>query len=270
MNGLHAVSEGCSAVAFYGIEPGGKRPAQFYNLVNKWFDDLGCPPDKLSVHGPGHSGKPRAFAQVNAKLQEGGFDGVWGISVTSMTPGGRVPVNDYLLTADYDDRNESLFVFVVARTSLASLSPSGLLPVARTLARELKPSYGIGYTRDHRLGPAMYAIGICQGLGVGLTGDAYEEARTISRWCDLGMVRQVYRAGVLRDVYPWNFLTEPQLSRPVGGVPLERWVREAAGRGTITSFCGDMSLWEVNESDLSEVRAALRQAGVIFDWRTYT
>ncbi len=265
-----AFSEACSAVAFYGVEPGAGPAAGFHAAVTKWFTDLGCPPDRLSVHGPGHSGKPGAFARVNAKLQKGGFDGVRGMSITSMIPGGQIPVDDYLLSAAYDGGGESLFAYVVARSSLAALSPTGLLPVARALAQEMKPSYGIGYTRDHRLGPAMYAIGICQGLGVGLTGDAYEEARSISRWCDLGMVKQVYRGGVLRDVYPWNFLTQPQLSRLVGGVPLERWVRQEAGRGAITSFCDGVSLWEVNETDLPQVRAALRQAGAIFDWRTHS
>jgi hypothetical protein len=144
------------------------------------------------------------------------------------------------------------------------------MPIARNIIQSVRPAYGIGFERERRVGPVKYALGVCQGLGVGLTGEAYEEARNISRWCDMGMVKQVWREGLLRDVYAWNFLTGPQLAKPVSRVPLERWIQQGAGRGKISSFCDGVSLWELNKSEVPQVRAALLQARAIFDWKAYS
>jgi hypothetical protein len=271
MDDAKLMSEECSVVTFYGINTDANAAAAFYQAVVRWFTELGCPPDKLSVHGPGHSGKPVSFARVSAKLQKAGFEGVTSLSVTAMTPGGQIPVNDWLLMADWSV--EYSYALVAARSSLATLSNESMLPLAQTLAQDSKPMYGIGYTRPHRLGPAMYAIGICQGLGPGgygvdLTEAEREEADSISRWGD-GLAGQVWRDGLLRDVYPWNFLTKPQFTKPVGGVPLEQWIRQDTRRGTLGPLCEGVSLWEVGEAHLPAVRQALHQAGVIFDWRKY-
>jgi hypothetical protein len=271
MNDTKVISDACSVVAFYGIDTGAKAAEAFYQAVVKWATELGCPPDKLSVHGPGHSGKPASFARMGAKLQKAGFEGVRSLSVTTMTPGGQIPVNDWLLMADWSV--EYSYALVAARASLATLSSESLLPLARKLVQDSKAEYGVGYTRAHRLGPAMYAIGICQGLGPGgygidLTEAEREEADNISRWGD-GLTGRVWRQGVLRDVYPWNFLTGSHLTKQVGGVPLEQWIRQDARRGAFSPLCDGVSLWEVVEANIPDVRRALRQAGVIFDWKRH-
>jgi hypothetical protein len=235
------VSEECSVVAYYGIDPGAKAAESFYRMVVQWFTELGHPPDKLSIHSAGQRGKLGAFSRGDAKLRKAGFDGIRGFSLVSTTPEPTTWGGDYYLTASYDGKSDSLFAFVVARSSLATLSPASMLPVARSVAQLLKPVYGIGYRMEHRRGPELYAIGVNHSGGVVLTGDAYEEACNVSRWCDTGMVKQVYRDGMLRDVYPWNFLTQPQLVKPVGGVSLEQWIRQNARRGTVGPLCDGVS-----------------------------
>lgn len=261
------ISEECSALAFYGIEPSPKAAESFYHTIVKWFNEQGCPPDKMGVTGPGHSDKVISFRRGNAKLLKAGFEGITDIELISTIPGARIPGHDYYLTATYDGRDKSLKADVVARSSIATLSPTSMLPMARTLAQHLNPAYGIGYRREHRLGPELYASGICMGLG--LTGADDEEAMNISRWGYVGIVKQVYREGLLRDVYPWNFLTQPQLNRQVGQVPLQEWIGEDPRRGNLAPLCDGITLWEVARGNLLDVRLALREAGVIFNWQTY-
>jgi hypothetical protein len=263
-----AISEECSAVVFYGISSDSGTAESFYGTVVEWFNRLGHPPDKVAIHGPGHSGRLGSFARGNARLQKAGFDGIIGFEVNSSTPNA-ITGHNYFLTATYGGDAESLFADVVARSSVAKLSPTSMLPIARTLTQVLKPAYGIGYVRDHRLGPELYALGICYGGDDVPMGEAYEEARNISRWCDTGMVNQVYRNGTLRDVFPWNFLTRPQLVRDVGGVPLEDWIRQDARRGTLNAFCNGLSLWEVANASIPVIRRELRQARVIFNWEQF-
>jgi hypothetical protein len=270
MDDTKVISEECSVVAFYGIDTGAKAVATFYRTAVEWFKSFGCPPDKAGIRGPGHGGKLGSFSRADAKLRKAGFDGLKSIEVICSTPHA-ITGNDYLLTADWSV--EYSYALVAARSSLATLSGGSMLPLARTLAPDLKPEYGIGYARPHRLGPAMYAVGICQGFGPGgfgvdLNEAEREEADSISRWGD-GLAGRVWRQGVLRDVYPWNFLTGPHLAKQVGGVPLEQWIRQDARRGSLSLLCDGVSLWEVAGANIPEVRRVLRQAGIVFDWKMH-
>lgn len=81
--------------------------------------------------------------------------------------------------------------------------------------------------------------------------------------------RQVYMRGELRDVYPWNFLTAPQLNAPVGKQTLEQWIRANPGFGKLIPVTDEMLLWETNEDRIPEARKVLWDAGRIFDYRKY-
>ena len=150
------------------------------------------------------------------------------------------------------------------RSSVATLSATSLLPIASEVARLLKPIYGIGYTRSHRLDAGFYAIGLNLDPG-DLTPEERKEQEWIGTWGETLFEDQVYRKGILRDVYPWNFLTRPHLKKKVDGVPLEQWIRQSSRRGKLGEFSKGMSLWEVGEKQIPAVRKTLRQAGLILE-----
>ena len=127
----------------------------------------------------------------------------------------------------------------------------------------LKPEYGIGYIRESNLGPTLYAVGLVEGLGLEDEDDL--ESINISFWTEARELH-IWRQGILRDVYPWNFLTAPQLSRPVNGVPLEEWIVSKPGRGKLSCVSEGTALWEVDVAELPEVRRALWHAGNLYNW----
>lgn len=263
------ISEQCSVVSLYGIASTKESLANFYHRIVQWFQEVGHSVDKLSVHGPGHSGRPVSFASADSKLRKLGFEGITDLDVFSLIPDARIPINDYLLTATWS-ATES-YVYIVSRSSIASLSDSVMLPLARKIIQDVKPAYGIGYTRNHRLGPAMYAVGIAQGLGldgygVGLTPAEQEEANSICRWGD-GIAERIWEKGVLRDVYPWNFLNQFHLAKQIGDTSLEQWIQRDEQRGNLSSFQDGITFWNVPESSLPLLRQILFRAGVIFDWK---
>lgn len=262
-------------VDFYGTDTRPVAAVSFYQDVVGWAQAIGCPPDKLAISDPRRSKRPISFRRGDAWLQHAGFEGVRALSLVAMLPEGRIPVDDFLLAANWSTRHPHALVAV--RSSLATLashsSAGALLSIAQRLIKALRPAYGIGYTRPHRLGPVMYAIGIAQGLGpagygVGLSPAEEEEALAISRWGPT-MSAQVWREGLLRDVYQWNFLTQPHLDRLVDGTPLEHWVQQGTGRGTLTAIEPGMALWEVPEGTRPAVRAALQKAGALVNRRLH-
>jgi hypothetical protein len=262
------ISDECSVIAFYGIQPSPKAAESSYHTLVSWFKDLGCPPDKLATKEPGRSGRLVPFPRGNAKLLRTGFERVSVFELVSTNSNALQWNRDYSLIASYDGRPKQLSADIVARSSLATLSATSMLPIAQVMAEQLRPAYGIGYRMEHRLGPEFYVDGIGYGTEV-LSGAAYDEACNVARWGDLGMVKQVYRQGIIRDVYPWNFLTRPQLSRLIDQVTLEDWIRQDPRRGILIPLCDEVMLWEVAMRDLSKVRLALQQAQIVFHWQTH-
>ena len=67
--------------------------------------------------------------------------------------------------------------------------------------------------------------------------------------------------------YEMNFLTAPQLTKKVNGVPLRKWIEKDSKHGILSPFAGGMKLWEVQKSQIPRVRRILHDAGAIYDWR---
>jgi hypothetical protein len=259
-----SISDKCSALAFYGIRPSAQAAEAFYHAMVKWFGELGYPPDKGGVTAPGFGTQLGSFQRLNASLAKKGFRKVTSVELVATTPGAEYWSSDCYVSASYVGDDETLMAYIVARSSVATLSATSLLPVAGEVARLLKPVYGIGYTRSHRLGPGFYAIGLNYDPD-DLTEDELEEQEWIGTWGETLFEDQVYRKGILRDVYRWNFLTRPHLKKKVGGVPLEQWIRQSSRRGRLGEFCKGMSLWEVSEKQITPVRKTLRRAGLILE-----
>ena len=217
----------------------------------KWFGELGHPPDKAG-YGPRICAQLGSFDRFNAKLAKKGFRKVTGLTLVATTPRAQIWSDDYYVTASYMGEDDELTADVVARSSVATLSATSLLPVARELAAILKPAYGIGYTRAHRLDPEFYAIGMNVDRD-DLTPDELAEQDWIGTWGETLFTDQVYRKGILRDVYRWNFLTRPHLKKKVGGVPLDRWIRQTpAAASSASSAAGRTSgRWPGNRSPRS-------------------
>jgi hypothetical protein len=141
-----------------------------------------------------------------------------------------------------------------------------LLPVARFVLKNLKPGYGIGFRRSHKLGADYYAIGLPKLTG--FSAADRKEAEQISNW-SVGNRLEVYRDGVLRDIYPWNFLTRPHLDRQIDGHRLEQWVRQDGRHGQLEQLSDEAFLWALNETEIAEVKPVVERAGLIFDRANY-
>jgi hypothetical protein len=261
-------TEECSAIVLYGISADTTAAERLYDEFRDSFRNLGYSPDRLGIAGVGFAEKLGPFAGRDAQLRKLGFGDVESFEMICSTPNPRSG-HDYFLIGNFDRSDRRSYADIVVRSSIATLSTTSLLPVARRMIEILQPAYGISFTREHRFAPELYSVGVL-GSRIGeQSSESYEERRNISRWLDMGMVDQVYREGLLRDVYRWNFLTRPQLDRPVGDVTLEHWIKQTPQRGTLNPFCDGISLWEVDDAQMAILRKALRDADTVFDWRKY-
>lgn len=256
-----------NVLAFYGIHGSSRAAAPCYEAVLAWLQTNRCPPDRLGVHGKGFSGKLIGFPSAHSRLKKRGFDDIESVEIQSQPPEGDPKAIDGRMSVDMSFRNE--YIILAMDSSVGSFD--AMWQVARTVVAHFSPDYGIGFSRERRLGPAFYALGMnytCGGDKLVFSGPLYEEKVRISSWTD-GMELHVYRDGLLRDVYPHNFLTSPQLSRRVAGVPLQTWIEQEPSRGRLAAFEGDMSIWSVEQSAIPRIREVLLKEGMLFDAQTY-
>lgn len=274
------VSKECSAFALYGGVSGETSAARFYDLIMKWHEELGFVPDVLSVTRPREGsdepdrGPSGPFRRVACRLLRAGFSGITDIHVITTVPGvaGNALLN--ILVAGFWSRGTD--AVVVARSSVAALESKTMLPLATALINAVEPEYGIGYVRDSVLGPAFYGMGVWvrpakdnpfDDKSSGAPPPAEpgpDEEQPNSHWYTIGRPNQVYRKGILREVYPWNFLNAIQLAWNVGGQSLEQWIRQDEVRGTLTPINNTLTLWRIAESARKEIRSFLRNHDIIF------
>ncbi|MCC6126742.1 MAG: hypothetical protein IT426_17405 [Pirellulales bacterium] len=255
------LSSDASVVAFYGLQFSKSRIETSYRDLVEWFDTLGYHPDTSNVSGKGFSDKLGSFERNDQKIKKRNFSDVNGFSLFRLAPGGQIPGFDWSVNAEVIKDYSCCIVGV--RSSIAFIPGELLLSIARKLIRTFCPIYGIGYLRSMDLGPTFFAMG--GNIGTNLWGEDRKLADRIQKWSDLGIEERCYEKGLLRDVYPWNFLTDTQLDRLIEGVPLREWIKLDENRGIISYLEGNMWLWEVQEAQLLSVRIATENAGLIFD-----
>lgn len=261
-------SDEVSVIAFYGIDPSPEAIRCFYLQALNWFEALGYSIDMMAVEGPGFSGQYRTFKRTHPKLQKAGFSSITSFSLATLLPDGKDPLFDFLIDIACRTDNR-LVAYIAVNSGVLKLPSEAMSRMADSAIACLKPIYGIGYKRSRQDGPTLYVVGIGQGGREVLTGAAYEEAVRHGHWGRLGVKRQVYREGVIRDVYPWNFLTASHLTAQVNNRVLQDWIQEDEQRGHLKPLNDDVWLWEVNEENRLAVRSTLWNAGIIFNWKNY-
>lgn len=249
----------CRVVAFYGLRSQRATLSHLYEEVLEWFGEHEAHPNRLAVQGDGYSGKVGAFSRTDSLMRERSFRGIESISLFSLPADGTLPTRDWTMTAEVT-LGRSCAVFA-GRSSL--VDESSMLDMAHRAIGHLRPDYGIAYDRESRLGPVEYAMGLSCGVD-SFSGPKYEESVKISQWTE-GMAQHVYRNGLLRGIYPHNFLTDAQLSRNVRGGTLASWIQEDGNRGSLVEFQGHVWLWSLDDSEIGNVREVLEREAIVFD-----
>jgi hypothetical protein len=261
------ITNDCVGLGFYSVSPDSDAVNSFYGDLLAWFQGVGCPPDKLAVLGKGFGRKPVSFAKAHARLSKQGFSAVKSFTVFAMLPDGIVPALDWWAIATLDLGLALRPYFALAAgASITTLEDDSLTRLIFSCVSNLKPMYGIGFTRSHNRGPWFYAAGMHFGPPI---PEDRDEALTISRWGDFAVVKEVYKEGILRDVYPHNYLSEPQLTRRIGAQTIQEWILSNSSHGTLAKLDDRMMLWKVPPEHIIAIRNELWSFGIIFDWKKY-
>ena len=225
--------------ALHGVAPDPGTTRAAYEETLRWVQSASLPLPRLAVRGEGYRGGAINFNAANRLLRSADWSKIFSVELFGVREATEYITDgcDYLVCLSVrDGRGE--FVMCVVEPALSSLVGE-LRQACHTLSGILNPSYG--YRRQLRYGPLFYAWGTIYGGGLHKDADRQIEAEKISNWANFNRAEQLYLHGLLRDVYPWNLLTAPQLDADVLGQPLRAWVAaDPAARGTLSPYTGDL------------------------------
>ncbi|MEZ6056958.1 MAG: hypothetical protein R3C01_09655 [Planctomycetaceae bacterium] len=262
----------CATIGLYGLPSTDIPFEEFYEATLRWFSNIGIVPNELSFRAcdARKSSIFKKYKTAEAKLRKREFRDINSIYIEH--------------SEQFDDKTTPFWTTLAACTSgkysSVTISIMGsdyrvtdepLQEFVAELVRMLQPEYGIGFYRQRWMGPEYYVGGILFG-GFTVPTTLREDDETelaIGRWGDMAMNLHVWREGVIRDVYPQNYLMEPVLSRTVKDQSLREWIEADAVRGSLKQLDDRMTLWSIGEERIDAVRKVLWDAEIIFNWRAF-
>ena len=79
-----------------------------------------------------------------------------------------------------------------------------------------------------------------------------------------------YKPGDLRDVYPYNIISELHLNRDVHGQTLESWIKSDPSHGTLEKISDTHWLWTVEDQHIPKAQEVLSSAHLLVAyWEKY-
>jgi hypothetical protein len=264
-------SDRAAVIAFYGIDGSVEAMRSFYHQGIEIFETLGYPVEKMAVQGPGFSGNYTMFKRTHPKLQKVGFNAITAFELAVLLPNTWDPMVDFLIYTSCEVDKQ--IAYIAVNSSVSRLPSETMETIAQGAIQCLKPVYGIGYNREYKIGPTFYVRGAgyigAPDVKMPISGPELEEEVRHGHWGRLGIQKHVYREGVIRDVYPWNFLTTPHLEARVGNCSLHDWIQQDAQRGHLKLLNQGVWLWEVAESNIPIIRPDLWDPDIIFKPTNY-
>jgi hypothetical protein len=127
-------------------------------------------------------------------------------------------------------------------------------------------TYGYGYILDAAYGPGFHAVGMlymCWPDRDKVPSLPRDEEKRCSRWFPSDQRNEALAKGLLRDVYPMNYLTDVHTRHKIDGQRLFDWIEHDTARGTLAKIRPGAWLWRVAEDRCMELGERLQAAGLL-------
>lgn len=243
-----------------------------YDLVVKSWCDAGLEPHRLAALAPGVGKRYGAFKQKRRFVERADVEQVKHFEIVRLQPGGRSELSEWELDAALSTSQDMFMVGCVP-----SLVPAGVA-VTADIARQLlvltRCSYGWMMRQPLLFTPGGYAYG----LTVEMAADQRPRDHRMNiqewgwrrKWIERDKTNRLLDAGILRDIFPENYLGRTHLAAKLGHTrtTLREWIEaEPGGRGALEPFSDILTKWIPPIEKIPQIREELYRAGRVYYWR---
>lgn len=248
--GLHGFAEDPPDASVY---------AAFHGVALDVFEGCGISVTYFAAEGDGYTGE---FSRVGSpsykKLKSADFRGISVLSLAANPRGSDEPSFDSFATVSltYLHPTHEVTLCLVINESAMSFGGEKYLAAIMQLSALFSWFGGYGYPDAVDRHPELYVIGLDSGRL------SPSELKRLRAWYSATPQR---RMQCLRDVYPWNLLTESTLDRELDSGQSLRKIIQKSGTGVERLPREGLYLWRVDRARLEEQRTQLQSVGLIVE-----
>lgn len=245
-----------SCIALYDFDIQQFKLEDWTDYGERWMEQYDYPPNTMGLP---HSGKYLRYNNGKRRLEKEKYQ----VENIDFYAGGEAGTDYAWKLVAYFSKDHRT-TYLCFDEDVETFSREVLEELLMNLCQFCSPKYGIGFQREKKYGPGAYVRGISHGLKL-----AYEDAEhgkednRITKWLDVYRGREGYKTGDLRDIYPFNVLSQPHLDRIVNGHRFQDWVQASSERGTLKQVSDTLWTWWVEPDKIPAVREALAPSGMI-------
>lgn len=247
---------GC--LALYDFDVTQFKVKEWVAYGEEWMIQNGYPPNTMGLP---HSGKFLQYNNGKRKLEKENYEQR---KEYIHFYGGGEPGTDYAwkLAAYYSEEDRTTYLCFDEET--ISFSYEILEKLLIDLCKFCSPTYGIGFEREKQYGPDYYARGMSHGLKLAYENPEHgREKERIYKWLDAYRGGEGYQTGDLRDIYPFNVLSQAHLDRVINWHRFHDWIQATPGRGQLKQISETLWTWWIESEKIPAVREALAPSGMI-------
>lgn len=231
---------------------------EWFYYIESWFHKGGLIPNRIS----GVNGKTIKFENGKKRLERESFAGVGkdGVWIISTPPKVGTEMFDYIFAVDMHGVCEGRRTLVLCwDDQMIRFDRDYIDNLAKDLYRFFEPAYGYGYQRLFKQGPSFYPFGVIAGLEYG-----EPERKLISKWGnEYSYEDGDYKTGLLRDIYPINFLSQAHFVQVIDGQPLKAWIESSPNHGELKQLAENLWSWWIPEEKISAIREKFIPTGLL-------
>ncbi len=229
----------------------------------------GCEYRRLAIRRVGSSGKFGDFNHVYDALKRTGVEQLESFELACLSKHGLSELTEWTATASASSATSDAILAI--NPCASALVLSDLVSLFKDAMGSPSPKYAYLFQQEMRLAPLYYA----SGLGFGdIRRERHADYRTNISWWGHTASRdaRTFSEGILRDIYPHNYLSESHLSARIGmsHQTLRQWIEaNPANRGALSSFTETLTEWAPPVAGIPVIREELYRAGRVFYWRCF-
>lgn len=234
---------------------------EWFYYIEAWFHRGGVIPNRIS----GTSGKTISYEKGKKRLEQDAFQGIEkdGVWIIAIPPTVETEMFDYIFAADFHDLpNGNKTVVLCWDDHIIKFDRNYIEDLAKDLYAFLGPAYGYGYQRPFKLGPSFYPFGVIAGLDYG-----EPERKLISKWGnEYSYEDGRYETGMLRDIYPINFLSQAHFEHKIEGQSLKAWIESSPAHGELKQLADNLWSWWIPEDKIAAIREKFIPTGLLLSY----
>jgi len=246
-------------------QPG--RMKQGYELCLRVFGEAGLEPNRIVAKAPHVAEKYRDFMAIRPTLERSDFDQVKYFTIVHLAQGGFTPGYEWgLYWSMICDRE-----LMLGAVPCFSANASAIVSCAfRTWAEMCQVRYGYCFHQQMKFGPVYHCLGVI--LHVQRDSRHDDLTMNTSWWSGNAVGASPYLHGLLRDVYPESYLSQPYLDARLGRsrTTLKEWIEaDPARRGSLKPYTDILTKWTPPVEKIPQIREELFRAGRVYFWQFF-